>query len=67
MSDKKLTTKEVARRWNLATRTVQNWRSRGVGPRYTRKIEGNKFVILYDLSTIKEFEKASRLVKGINI
>lgn len=63
----KLTTKEVARRWGLATRTVQNWRARGVGPKFTRKIQGNKFIILYDLSIIREFEKASRLVKGIRV
>ena len=62
-----LTTKQVAERWGLATRTVQNWRQRGVGPKYTRVSLGNRFEIQYKLDTIKEFEKASRLVKGIRV
>lgn len=31
-----LTERELAKRWNISTRTLQRWRANGVGPRAVR-------------------------------
>ncbi len=47
---------ELAERWSLSPRTLEQWRWRGVGPRYL-KLGGR---VIYRLSDVEAFE-AERL------
>lgn len=47
---------DLAERWNLSPRTLEQWRWRGVGPRYL-KLGGR---VIYRLNDIEGFE-AERL------
>ena len=47
-----LNQKELADRWNLSPRTLEQWRWRGVGPRYL-KLGGR---VIYRLADIEAFE-----------
>ncbi len=47
---------ELAERWSLSPRTLEQWRWRGVGPRYL-KLGGR---VIYRLSDVEVFE-AQRL------
>ena len=46
---------ELAKRWIRSPRTLENWRTKGTGPAYT-KIGGK---VLYRLSDIEEIENKS--------
>jgi hypothetical protein len=52
--------KQLARRWGVSPRSVERWRYRGVGPRWTR-IEGR---IRYRLIDVETYEEA-RLSSGV--
>jgi hypothetical protein len=43
---------DVARRWWISERTLEGWRSRGLGPRYV-KVGGR---VIYQLADIEMFE-----------
>jgi len=43
---------DLAARWNLSPRTLEQWRWRGVGPRYL-KLGGR---VIYRLSDVEAFE-----------
>ncbi|MEO1686688.1 MAG: helix-turn-helix domain-containing protein [Pseudomonadota bacterium] len=45
---------ELAERWDLSPRTLEQWRWRGVGPRYL-KIGGR---VLYPLAEVEAYETA---------
>ena len=47
--------KELAKRWIRSPRTLENWRTKGIGPKYI-KIGGK---VLYRLRDIEEIEKNS--------
>ena len=47
-----LTSEELADRWNLALKTLRQWRWNGRGPRYS-KVNGQ---ILYSVQHIEAFE-----------
>ena len=47
---------ELAERWSLSPRTLEQWRWRGIGPRYL-KLGGR---VIYRLSDVEAFE-ADRL------
>jgi hypothetical protein len=47
--------KLLAERWRISSRTLEQWRWQGRGPRYL-KIGGR---VVYRLSDIEEFERAS--------
>ena len=49
---------ELARRWKVSERSLERYRSEGVGPIFT-KIVGR---IIYSLDDIKSYEEASRHV-----
>jgi hypothetical protein len=53
-----LTSEDVVARWNgaLTTWTLERWRSRGTGPRFTKM--GSR--VVYALSDIESFEAESR-------
>lgn len=51
--DRVLTQKELATRWNMTTRTLQNWFNEGKGPK--RVSLGNK--IGYRLSDVAQYEE----------
>jgi hypothetical protein len=46
---------ELAKRWIRSPRTLENWRTKGTGPKYI-KIGGK---VLYRLKDIEEIEKNS--------
>jgi|TARA_X000000950_G_C13372492_1_gene440981 hypothetical protein len=52
-NNKFLDTKELATRWKISPRTLENQRGKGVGPEFF-KIGGK---VLYDLEYIEEYEK----------
>ena len=47
-----LTPKDLSARWHIATRTLDNWRWRGEGPKYL-KIGGR---VIYRLEDIEAYE-----------
>ena len=49
-----LTQNELADRWSLSPRTLEQWRWRGVGPRFL-KLGGR---VVYRLVDVEEFEAA---------
>ena len=57
---KYLTPKDLARRLNFDLKTLQRWRSDGIGPAYI-KVGGR---IRYSLKAIKKFEKARAGLKA---
>lgn len=57
-----LTEKELATRWKLTTRTLQGWRSKGIGPRFVRLGERS---IFYRLSDVQAYEAANVVGKPI--
>ena len=52
-NDKFLDTKELATRWKISPRTLENQRGKGAGPEFF-KIGGK---VLYDLQYIEEYKK----------
>lgn len=52
-----LTTQELADRWGLSPRTLDNWRAQDKGPKYL-KIGGDSFksTVLYKLRDVVEYE-----------
>ena len=51
-----LLTVELGRRWHMSDRTLEQWRWKGIGPRYL-KIGGR---VLYCLEDIEAYEAARR-------
>lgn len=51
-----LTEKELAVRWKLTTRTLQGWRSKGIGPAFVRLGERS---IFYRMSDVLAYESAN--------
>ena len=51
-----LLTVELSRRWHMSHRTLEQWRWKGIGPRYL-KIGGR---VLYCLEDIEAYEAAHR-------
>ena len=51
-----LLTIELSDRWNVSHRTLEQWRWKGIGPRYL-KIGGR---VLYCLEDVEEYEAAHR-------
>ena len=49
-----LTQNELAQRWGLSPRTLEQWRWRGIGPRFL-KLGGR---VAYRLVDVEEFEAA---------
>ncbi len=47
--------KELAERWGITTRTLQGWRSKGLGPKYIRIGERS---IFYRFKDIEDYESA---------
>lgn len=54
MTNKNLiTSRELADRWGISARTLEQWRWRGEGPAF---IKIGKNIVRYDLRTIEEYE-----------
>ena len=49
-----LLTEEVARRWKISARTLEQWRWRGIGPQY-RRLGGR---VIYSVAEIERFEQS---------
>jgi len=56
--DKLFSVEEVAERWNITVQTLQNWRTRNIGPAYI-KFSGK---ICYRADAVHEYE-ISREIK----
>ena len=57
-SDRLFSAEEVAKRWNITTQTLVNWRSKGIGPAYI-KFAGKicyKGEAVYEYETSKEIK-----------
>jgi hypothetical protein len=54
---RRLTEKELSERWNISTRTVQKWRTKGVGPAF---IVIGQHTILYREEDVLAYERAKR-------
>lgn len=54
---KRLTEKELAERWGISTRTVQNWRRNGSGPAF---IVIGQHTVLYREEDVLAYEQAKR-------
>lgn len=51
-----LTPLQVAKRWNITTKTLSQWRYNGRGPRYSKVSR----IITYWLPDIEQFENSKR-------
>ena len=60
MSNITLTEKDLASRWSVSHRTLQNWRVAKKGPKYI-KIEGSS--VRYFMVDIIKYEKDHKLVR----
>lgn len=56
MDSSHLTPSEVAKRWNITTKTLSQWRYNGRGPHYSKVSR----LITYWLPDIEEYEKRKR-------
>lgn len=56
MDSSHLTPSEVAKRWNIKTKTLSQWRYNGRGPHYSKVSR----LITYWLRDIEEYEKSKR-------
>lgn len=56
------TEKDLAARWKLTTRTLQGWRSKGIGPRFVRLGERS---IFYRAEDVEAYEAANVVGKPI--
>lgn len=61
MRKKLLSTKELAKRWDVHEGTIKNWRSQGKGPKFYKIGEGEKSRVRYKLEDIKSYEKKFNL------
>lgn len=48
---------QLAKRWDMHPRTLENWRQQGRGPRFFKLHDGPKAPVRYRLEDIEEFEK----------
>lgn len=51
-----LTPAELAERWNLAEKTLRNWRANGAGPVYVKLGRA----VLYPLRAVEAFERRAQ-------
>jgi hypothetical protein len=49
--------KQLAERWHMHPRTLENWRQQGRGPRYFKLHSGPKAPVRYRIEDIMNFEK----------
>lgn len=49
--------KQLAARWHMHPRTLENWRQQGRGPRFFKLHDGPKAPVRYRLEDILNFEK----------
>jgi hypothetical protein len=55
-----LTTKQLAERWGMAHRTLENWRQRKIGPRYLKLEHG---AIRYAIADIANYERTNKVLR----
>lgn len=56
------TTRELAKRWNVNPGTLDNWRSKGVGPTFSRL--GHQ--VVYSAQEIERLERKKPLLRKAN-
>lgn len=56
--DKRLTSREAAEFLNVAQQTLQNWRSKGIGPEYETLGQNKKPRVRYRLSVLEQYLKS---------
>jgi hypothetical protein len=59
-----LTTKELAKRWDLSPGTLENWRSMERGPQYVKRPFG-KVRVVYLMKDVIEYESRGQKVVAI--
>jgi len=65
LGDEFLEEPEVATRWKMSRRTLQNWRANGTGPRYIKLSEGRGGRVRYPLADIQAYEQARIVQPGM--
>ena len=65
MSDKLLTTADLAQRLGLHTRSIMRWRAENKGPAYFKSGDGEKGRVFYKLSDVKKWEKEHNFIKQV--
>lgn len=55
-----LTPDELAERWKISVRTIENWRSNNKGPKYVQ-IGGPNGKVRYLLKDIEEYENGKKV------
>jgi hypothetical protein len=59
-----LSSRELAERWSVSIRTIQNWRVRKVGPSFERQIKGAAWIVRYRLTEVIKYEKLTSKTRG---
>lgn len=54
--------KQLAARWRMHPRTLENWRQKGRGPRFFKLHDGPKAPVRYRLEDIEEYEREKQVV-----
>lgn len=57
MTTETLDQRQLAERWHMHPRTLENWRQQGRGPRFFKLHDGPKAPVRYRLEDIEKFEK----------
>lgn len=55
-----MTTKELAERWGMEYRTLENWRQKKIGPRFIKLENG---LVRYMISDILTYEQSKKVLR----
>jgi len=58
--DELLDTKSAAPRVGVSAGTLENWRTKGIGPKFIKTANGRSGKVLYDPADIEDWKSANR-------
>lgn len=58
--------KQLAQRWGMNPRTLENWRQQGRGPKFFKLHNGPKAPVRYRLADIEEHERNNGIVPNLD-
>lgn len=58
-----LTTRDLAKRWQMAEITIRHWRLKGIGPAFAKLGDAQNSPIRYRLVDIEQYEASSSMSK----
>jgi len=64
MTDKHLTTRDLAARWNISESALRNYRMQGRGPKYFKAGSGKKSPVRYRMADIIDYETRDSTQQG---